>query len=128
MGLDGLTAFIEQKVPGSKSQAAAVEESDVPELAPAGAPKQTADGNLYNAEDSQSRLVLKAKAPVWVRIEDARGNVAKLTPAGLAKLRKAWPAHLASVRDRVFDQVEPGTVSDAAQALSEIAAKLEAKR
>src|ERR1700722_15068169 len=28
--------------------------------------------------------------------EDGRGTVAKLTPAGLAKLKKAWPAHLSS--------------------------------
>lgn len=60
--------------------------------------------------------------------EDARGNVAKLTPAGLAKLRKAWPAHLSSVRGRVFDHVDPRTVTNAAQALSEIAAQLEANR
>jgi DNA-binding MarR family transcriptional regulator len=59
---------------------------------------------------------------------DARGNVAKLTPAGLAKLKKAWPAHLASVRDRVFDPVDPSTVTNAAQALSEIAAQLETTR
>src|ERR1700689_3528830 len=32
---------------------------------------------------------------------DGRGNVAKLTPKGMAKLRSAWPTHLASVRDRV---------------------------
>jgi DNA-binding MarR family transcriptional regulator len=60
--------------------------------------------------------------------EDGRGNVARLTPAGLAKLEKAWPAHLASVRGRVFDHVDPGTVTNAAQALSEIAAQLEAGR
>ena len=60
--------------------------------------------------------------------EDARGNIAKLTPAGLAKLKKAWPAHLASVRDRVFDHVDPSTVSNAAQALAQIAEQLEARR
>ncbi len=60
--------------------------------------------------------------------EDARGNIAKLTPAGIAKLKQAWPAHLASVRDRVFDHVDPGAVTKAAQALSEIAAQLEAGR
>ena len=59
---------------------------------------------------------------------DGRGNVAKLTPQGLAKLRSAWPAHLASVRERVFDHVDPRTVTKAAQALSEIAAELEASR
>jgi hypothetical protein len=57
--------------------------------------------------------------------EDGRGNVAKLTPVGLTKLKAAWPAHLASVRDRVFDHVGPGTVKKAAQALSEVAAQLE---
>jgi DNA-binding MarR family transcriptional regulator len=60
--------------------------------------------------------------------EDGRGYVAKLTPAGLAKLKKAWPVHLASVRDRVFDHVDPGTVAETAQALSAIAARLEAGR
>jgi DNA-binding MarR family transcriptional regulator len=60
--------------------------------------------------------------------EDGRGNVAKLTPAGLTKLRRAWPTHLASVRERVFDPVDPATVANAAQALSEIAAQLETSR
>jgi DNA-binding MarR family transcriptional regulator len=60
--------------------------------------------------------------------EDARGTIAKLTPTGLAKLKQAWPAHLASVRARVFDHVDPGVVRKAAQALSEIAAELEAGR
>ena len=60
--------------------------------------------------------------------EDARGTIAKLTQAGLAKLKQAWPAHLASVRGRVFDHVDPDTVTKAAQALSEIAAQLEASR
>ena len=73
-------------------------------------------------DDLQSRgLVAKRTSP-----EDGRGYVAKITPAGLAKLKKAWPVHLASVRDRVFDHVEPDTVTKAAQALSDIAAQLEA--
>ena len=60
--------------------------------------------------------------------DDGRGNIAKLTPAGLKKLKSAWPAHLASVRERVFDHVDPGTVKKAAQALSEVAAQLEISR
>lgn len=60
--------------------------------------------------------------------EDGRGNIAKLTPAGLAKLKKAWPVHLASVRDRVFDHVSPATAAKAAQALSEIAGHLDETR
>ena len=79
-----------------------------------------------------TRLVddLQARGLVTKRVsaEDARGNVAKLTPAGLAKVKEAWPAHLASVRDRVFDHVDPATVKKAAQALSEIAAQLESRR
>ena len=75
-------------------------------------------------DDLQSRGLVAKRASS----DDGRGNVAKLTPAGLAKLKKAWPVHLASVRGRVFDHVEPATVASAAQALSEIAAQLEAGR
>ena len=39
-----------------------------------------------------------------------------------------WPAHLASVRARVFDHVDPSTLGNAAQALSEIAKQLEDRR
>jgi DNA-binding MarR family transcriptional regulator len=75
-------------------------------------------------DDLQARGLVTKRASS----DDGRGNVAQLTPAGLAKLKKAWPAHLASVRDRVFDHVDPSTVPDTAQALSEIAARLEAER
>jgi DNA-binding MarR family transcriptional regulator len=72
-------------------------------------------------DDLQARGLVAKRASS----EDARGNIAKLTPAGLAKLKQAWPAHLASVRGRVFDHVDPATVTKAGQALSEIAAQLE---
>jgi DNA-binding MarR family transcriptional regulator len=75
-------------------------------------------------DDLQTRGLVTKRASS----EDARGNVAKLAPAGVAKLKQAWPAHLASVRERVFDHVDPRTVTKAAQALSEIAAELEASR
>jgi len=79
-----------------------------------------------------TRLVDDLQDRGWVTkrssSEDGRGNVAKLTPAGLAKLKRAWPAHLASVRARVFDQVDAATVTNTAQALSEIAACLEENR
>lgn len=79
-----------------------------------------------------TRLVddLRARGLVTKRAssQDGRGNVAKLTPAGLAKLKQAWPVHLASVRDRVFDHVEPGTLTAAAQALSQLAARMDASR
>jgi DNA-binding MarR family transcriptional regulator len=78
-----------------------------------------------------TRLVddLKTRGLVTKRAssEDGRGNVARLTPAGLAKLKVAWPAHLASVRERVFDHIDPSAIAKAAQALSEVAGTLEEK-
>jgi DNA-binding MarR family transcriptional regulator len=75
-------------------------------------------------DDLQSRELVTRHASA----EDGRGNVAKLTPAGLAKLKTAWPTHVASVRGRVFDHVDPATVSKTAQALSAIALHLEEDR
>jgi DNA-binding MarR family transcriptional regulator len=72
-------------------------------------------------DDLQSRGLVTKRASA----DDGRGNVAKLTPAGLTKLKRAWPVHLASVRGRVFDHVDPATVKKAAQALSDVAAQLE---
>jgi DNA-binding MarR family transcriptional regulator len=60
--------------------------------------------------------------------EDGRGNIAKLTPAGLAKLKAAWPVHLASVRGRVLDHAAPASIAKAAQALAQIADHLEESR
>ena len=74
-------------------------------------------------DDLQTRGLVTKRASS----EDGRGNVAKLTPAGSTKLKVAWPAHLASVRARVFDHIDPSTIADAAQALSEVAATLEEK-
>jgi DNA-binding MarR family transcriptional regulator len=56
---------------------------------------------------------------------DARGNVASLTPQGLARLEAAWPEHLRSARRRVVDHFEPASLELAAQALQKIAAGLE---
>jgi DNA-binding MarR family transcriptional regulator len=75
-------------------------------------------------DDLQSRGLVTKRASS----EDGRGNIAKLTPAGMAKLKTAWPAHLASVRGRVFDHVDAATVKQAAQALSQIAEVLEQGR
>jgi DNA-binding MarR family transcriptional regulator len=72
-------------------------------------------------DDLQDRGLVTKRASS----EDGRGNVAKLTRAGMAKLKAAWPAHLASVRERVFDHMDPSTVAKAAQALSDVAANLE---
>ena len=35
----------------------------------------TGQGREFGAGNEESRLTLKANAPVWVRIEDAQGNV-----------------------------------------------------
>jgi DNA-binding MarR family transcriptional regulator len=55
---------------------------------------------------------------------DGRGNVASMTPAGLAKLNAARGVHVSSVRALVFDHVDQATVNGAAVALAEIAARL----
>ncbi len=68
--LSGIGAFIEDNFEESAAQQ--------PEAIPAPQPKKPAATkevvNAAPAEDG-SRLTLKAKAPVWVRIEDAQGNV-----------------------------------------------------
>jgi DNA-binding MarR family transcriptional regulator len=72
-------------------------------------------------DDLQSRdLVTKRPSP-----EDGRGNVATLSAQGLAKLKAAWPAHLASARRRTLDHIEPADLRRAAEALSRVAAALD---
>jgi DNA-binding MarR family transcriptional regulator len=56
---------------------------------------------------------------------DARANVARLTPHGLAKVKTAWPVHLASVRSLVFDCMDTDVVSKVEQALVQVAEHLE---
>jgi DNA-binding MarR family transcriptional regulator len=53
---------------------------------------------------------------------DARGFNAVLTAAGLARLREAWPAHLASVRRHIFDHLGEVDLRKLAQALEAMAA------
>ena len=64
-GLDGITALIEKNVPQTTA-------STTP-AAPAAAKSQ--GGQQFGDANADSRLTLKAKAPVWVRIEDSNGNV-----------------------------------------------------
>ncbi len=72
-------------------------------------------------DDLQSRgLVTKTASS-----SDARGNVAKLTPRGMAKLKSAWPVHLASVRARFFDSLDASSVEGVAKALADVAVHLE---
>jgi DNA-binding MarR family transcriptional regulator len=72
-------------------------------------------------DDLQSRsLVTKVASST-----DARGNVAKLTPRGMAKLRTAWPVHLGSVRSLFFDHMDEDSIKLVASSLSEVADRLE---
>jgi DNA-binding MarR family transcriptional regulator len=76
-----------------------------------------------------TRLVDDLQSRGWVTkvasSSDARGNVARLTPRGMAKLRSAWPVHLASVRSRFLDHLEDSSVSHLADAFSAVAVHLE---
>ena len=57
-----------------------------------------------------------------VRCErDARGLNAVLTDSGLARLRQAWPTHLASVRRHIIDHLDGLDLCRLAQALAAMA-------
>src|ERR1700735_5143746 len=72
-------------------------------------------------DDLQARgLVTKTASS-----SDARGNVARLTSRGMAKVRSAWPVHLASVRRRFLDYIDSAAVEAVATALTEVAVHLE---
>lgn len=72
-------------------------------------------------DDLQSRsLVTKVASST-----DARGNVAGVTPRGMAKLRAAWPVHLESVRTRFFDHIDAASVKILAHEMSVVADQLE---
>ena len=74
--LDGLGAFIEEQVPdGQKPAVKAAEKKVARDVAMVDDVTQTAEGRVFGAKNEVARLVLKAKAPVWVRVEDAQGNV-----------------------------------------------------
>ncbi len=69
-GLDGISSLIEENVLGAASDAKTLEG-----LASATDMAITSEGREFGTGNGESRLTLKAKAPVWVRIEDAQGNV-----------------------------------------------------
>ncbi|HUF43767.1 MAG TPA: RodZ domain-containing protein [Aestuariivirgaceae bacterium] len=66
-GLPGLGDFI-------SSQISAVDEAAIGPQGPV-QPGAAGPGRIYGSDNAGARLVLKAKAPVWVRIEDRQGNV-----------------------------------------------------
>jgi cytoskeleton protein RodZ len=69
-GLNGITALIEQNVPAAAGEPRAIEGmADATDVAIIG------DTRQFGAGNGESRLTLKANAQVWVRIEDAQGNV-----------------------------------------------------
>lgn len=72
-------------------------------------------------DDLQSRSLVTKE----VSSTDGRGNVARLTPRGMAKLKGAWPVHLESVRTRFFDHLDENSVSIMAAALAEVARYLD---
>jgi len=53
---------------------------------------------------------------------DGRGQLAVLTPAGFARLEKAYPSHLAGVREHVMDHLADLDLAAFTQAMSGIAA------
>lgn len=52
---------------------------------------------------------------------DGRTTYATLTRAGAATLRRAWPHHLRSVRERAFDQLTPEEVRTLGPILARLA-------
>ena len=76
--LGGLGAFIAEQVPEDQNPDTAAQpipQSMASNVAAVEGSKQTPEGRVFGAQDQAARLVLKAKAPVWVRVEDAQGNV-----------------------------------------------------
>lgn len=73
-GLDGITSLIEKNVTNAGGKAKGKAKA-VGELAAAGEVPLTSEGRQFGSDNGESRLTLKAKAPVWVRIEDSHGNV-----------------------------------------------------
>jgi cytoskeleton protein RodZ len=67
---DAMANFIQEQIPEPKSAKA----QKVLQLASADV-VQTDQGHVYGASNTDARVVLMAKAPVWLRIEDAGGNV-----------------------------------------------------
>jgi DNA-binding MarR family transcriptional regulator len=74
-------------------------------------------------DDLQSRGLVTKRASS----ADGRSNLAKLTGEGMAKLKSAWPAHLASVRGRIFDPIDASAIKPAGYVLSMVAAQLDDK-
>jgi transcriptional regulator with XRE-family HTH domain len=68
-GLEDLSKFIERNVEGDLKPEPAQTATTEP------IPEPASGGREFGTENAASRLSLKAKAPVWVRVEDTQGNV-----------------------------------------------------
>ena len=69
-GLPGLGDFISSKISAVDEAALEPKRSGDRATGP-----NTGAGRVYGNQNADARLVLKANAPVWVRIEDTQGNV-----------------------------------------------------
>lgn len=75
-GLDGITMLIEKNVMNDPVNGKAKGKAKAPaQPVAAGDVPVSGEGRQFGSENGESRLTLKAKAPVWVRIEDSQGNV-----------------------------------------------------
>src|SRR5580700_3672022 len=72
-------------------------------------------------DDLQSRSLVTKMASST----DARGNVAKLTPRGMTKLRAAWPVPLESVRAQFLGHMDVACIQIVAQEMSVIGDQLD---
>lgn len=67
---DDLGSFIQEQIPEPKGK-----KTKKPLKISAGDVSTSDQGKIYGASNDAARVVLMAKAPVWLRIEDAGGNV-----------------------------------------------------
>ena len=67
---DAMGAFIQEQIPEPNGKAKLKKPVQVASVDVA----QTS-GRVYGADNADARIVLKAKSSVWLRIEDAKGNV-----------------------------------------------------
>jgi cytoskeleton protein RodZ len=68
---DALGAFIQEQIPAPNGTA----KPKKPNQVASAEPKQVDGAHVYGESNVDARIVLKAKSAVWLRIEDAKGNV-----------------------------------------------------
>jgi len=100
----------------SEAEAAQLRVSEIADLADlSGSHMTRIIGDL-----ARGGFVVKTRNP-----EDGRGIDVRITNAGLDRLRDAYPIHLASVRNRIMNQVDPKDLSCFGDVLASIVAGLE---